>query len=158
MCPRASADLNCGDTDYAGRSNVIVVTVADVHDLIGWVATRFDQPFEKFSIRLRDTPVVGGCEDVARKIQRAEMLADAGGLVAGDADKVASVLKGLEAGAGVVVEVVFGDVLADAGVDALLALLVQVEAGAEDLEDVAVVAALGDDGAEDGGEGVAGDA
>jgi len=61
-------------------------------------------------------------------------------------------------GPGVGVEVGLVQGFADAGVDTLLAFGVEVEARAEDLEDVAVVLAAGDDRAEHGGEGVAGDA
>ena len=134
--------------------DVRIEAVADVEDARRWLPGTTDHLVEEAPRGLGLPPVLGGGDQVSRKVQLTQQPPRSGSLVACKADEIALVLEHPQAGAHIGVEVAGIEMLAEARIEAALAFSVEVEATPEVLEHFAVVPALSDDGAEDSRERV----
>jgi adenylate cyclase, class 2 len=156
VAPGAAADVRRLQTGGLGRADVVDGVVADVHDPLGRTSGHGDDTLEEPALRLGDAPLVGSGDLIGRQVELAEKLRGPRGLVSRDAHADPSRSEGREGGAHVRVEVGLFDALAATGGFTGFIFGGDVDAGFEEADGVGVVAALGDDGANQGGEGVTG--
>ena len=168
--PGAAADEGGAQSRAPGRAQVVVEAVADVQDASG-AAQRaaslgardgvadFDDLGEERGVGLLQVaPHAGGGDQVHRQVERFQDAVGRRGLVRGYQDQIAGLLQGGQGAARVRVQIALAVALGAAREGPRPALGGEVEARPEVLEGLQVRSARGDDGAEDGREGVARDA